>query len=269
MKKGLFTWGYMLDKIPGPVPFVNGVSHCSLETAADYLGAEGAVYMNSMHDLSLEFPSEPHMERLGKFKNVVCALLNDMPKMAESAAKISKLSLKYKNISGAVIDDFLDRNGVTEKMSPEELKAVSEALKKENPGLKLYVVRYTWQDQNELIPYLEHFDVINLWVWVSTEHYWRAEYAPELDRIKKLTGKPVIQGLFLHNYGETWNNGDKPVALDLVQLQCQKVFPKVRDSSLEGCIVLQNGWFDRNDHREQLQWLKDYLEWFYGTTTWG
>ena len=168
----------------------------------------------------------------------------------------------------ALLDAPIFEKAFSPEVLAEHLKAVSEALKKENPGLKLYVVRYTWQDQNELLPYLEHFDVINLWVWVSTEHYWRAEYAPELGRIKKLTGKPVIQGLFLHNYGETWNNGDKPVALDLVQLQCEKIFSRIRDSSLEGCIVLQNGWFDRNDHREQLQWMKDYLEWFYGTTTW-
>ena len=68
--------------------------------------------------------------------------------------------------------------------------------------------------------------------------------------------------------GSIFLDGEKPVALDLVHLQCEKIFPRIRDSSLEGCIVLQNGWFDRNDHREQLQWMKDYLEWFYGTTTW-
>ena len=265
MRKGLFVWGYMLDNVPGPVPFVDGVTHCSLETAADYLEAGSVVYLNSNH--SLDFPTAQHLERLGKFDGVVCALLNDQGKMRESAAKVGRLSLEHKNIKGAIIDDFLDWHGPTAKMTPGDLKAVAAALKQDNPELKLYVVRYTWQDQKDLLPYLEHIDVINLWVWVSTEHFWRSEYEPELDRIKQLTGKPVVQGLFLHNYGETHNNGDQPIPLDLLQLQCKKIFPKVRSSSLEGCVVLQNGWFDRDSHREHVQWLRSYLEWFHGTTT--
>jgi len=265
MKEGLLTWGYVLDTVPGQVPFVNGASHCSLETAAEYLDAEGVVFMNSNHDInSLD---AKRLARIPETRNIICGLQHT--KYVETAVEVGRLSLVHKNIRGAIIDDFLEWHGPSAKMTPEELKAVREALRKENPSLKLYVVRYTWQDQKDLLPYLEYFDAINLWVWISTDHYWRAEYEPELDRIKQLTGKPITQGIFIHNYGETWNNrdGDRPVDLELIQLQCRKIFPKVRNSTLEGCIVLQNGWFDHDDHREHVQWMKNYIDWFYGTTT--
>lgn len=80
------------------------------------------------------------------------------------------------NVTGAIIDDFRDSVGPSANMSVAELKKVYEALKSKNPALKLYLVRYSRQDQKELIPYLDYFDVINFWVWVSTDHYWRSLY---------------------------------------------------------------------------------------------
>lgn len=64
------------------------------------------------------------------------------------------------NVTGAIIDDFRDSVGPGANMSVAELKKVYEALKSENPALKLYLVRYSRQDQKEVIPYLDYFDVI-------------------------------------------------------------------------------------------------------------
>jgi hypothetical protein len=53
----------------------------------------------------------------------------------------------------------------------------------------------------------------------------------------------------------------------LLKLQAGKIFPKVRSGTLDGCVILQNGWFDHPDYFESLLWLKNYSEWFFGTTT--
>ena len=226
--------------------------------------AESVIFMNSNHDIKTL--DDKYLQHVAKCKEVICGLQPGL--YAETAKEISRLSLTHKNIKGAVIDDFLDWHGPSAKMTPDELRTVYQNLKSENPALKLYVVRYTWQDQKDLLPYLEYFDAINLWVWVSTDHYWRAEYGPDLDHIKKITGKPVLQGLFIQNYGETWGTSNDAVSMEIVRLQTQKTLNLLRDGTLEGCVILQNGWFCRENHREQLQWLKEYTDWFYGTTTW-
>ena len=43
----IWVWGYVLETVPGPMMFVNGQTACSLETAADYLGADNVIYMDS------------------------------------------------------------------------------------------------------------------------------------------------------------------------------------------------------------------------------
>ncbi len=36
---------------------------------------------------------------------------------------------------------------------------------------------------------------------------------------------------------------------------------------IEGFIILQNGWLDRETHRPQVQWIKQHLDWLFGTHT--
>jgi len=263
MKNKTWVWGYFLPEIPSETFFVKGKSYCSLETAAKYLEVPNVIFMNSNHDInSLD---AKHLDNFKDCKKVICGLQHG--NYAETALKVSRISRKYKNIHGAVIDDFLDFHGPSAKMTVDELKDVYKNLKSCNKNLKLYVVRYTWQNQSELIPYLKYFDAVNLWVWISTEHAWRSEYLPHLEQLKNITGKPVTQGLFLHNYGETWDISEEPVSMDMLQLQCKKVFPLLRDKALDGCVILQNGWFSHENHREQVVWLKNYMDWIAGTTT--
>ena len=48
LKDRIWSWGYVLNFVPGAAPFTFGKSRCSLETQAKYLGAERCFYMNSM-----------------------------------------------------------------------------------------------------------------------------------------------------------------------------------------------------------------------------
>ena len=52
MNNKLWVWGYVPDKVPGMMPFVNQETWCSLETAGSYLRADNAVYMNSTSDMN-------------------------------------------------------------------------------------------------------------------------------------------------------------------------------------------------------------------------
>ncbi len=259
-KSNLWVWGYTLDKIPSEMPFVDRPTHCSIETAADYLEAENIVYMDSSLDIGALHDNR--FQYVSKYQNVLCGLTHGQ--YLESAEALSGFSLTHPNICGAIIDDFYDGIGPSRNMTVAELKTIQRELKSRNPALKLFVVRYDHQDQNVILPYADFFDGICYWIWVSTEHAWSASYHPDILKMKRLFNKPILQGTFIHNYGEDY--GD-PIPMDKLQLQCRKISEEIQRKNIDGWVILQNGWFCRHDHREQIQWLKNYLDWFYGTTT--
>ncbi|MEN6301346.1 MAG: hypothetical protein ABFD96_01400 [Armatimonadia bacterium] len=254
-----WTWGYVIDgAVPGEVPFV-GRSYCSLETAASYLGTPNVVYMNSNHDRATLTPQ--FLDHVAGCEQVVCGL--EHGHYAEAARQVSQLSLTRPNITGGLIDDYLDFHGPSAKMTPEETREVYEGLKSQNDALRLYVVRYTWQDQADLLPYLPYFDVLNLWVWVANTYDWQVRLSAELEKIKQITGKPILLGLFLHDYGGSGG----PMPMDVLEVQFQKAVAFARSGLIEGFVILQSGWLDREEHRPQAQWVQQYLQWAFGTTT--
>jgi hypothetical protein len=247
-----WTWGYVIPgKPPGEVPFV-GKSTCSLEAGAALVGTPNVVFMNSNHNRNTLTPE--HLDRLAASKQVICALQHGQ--YADTARKVSALSKDRRQIVGGLIDDFRERTGPSKAITPEETKTIYQALKSENPALRLYLVRYTWQDQKELVPFLPYFDCINLWVWVADEKPWRETIDAEIDRIKALTHKPILLGLFIHDYGGT----GKAVPMNVLELQCKKAVELTEQGKIEGFVLLQSGWFEHDDHRPQVQWIKSYLD---------
>ena len=265
-RDNLWVWGYVPETIPGKVPFVYNPSHCSLETACSYLNCGNAVFMNSMDDISLL--NEDSFRRIAHLDSVICALQHG--NYAESARAISRFSLLHPNIKGAILDDFLDDgyryHGPSAKMAPKELKEIRDALRSENPELKLAVVRYTWQDPAELEPFLPWFDILNLWVWISTADYWNAEYHADVIRYLKRYDKPIMQGLFLHQYGLDPSSLN-PVPPELLETQLKRISAELQNGNVSSLCILQSGWFCRESHRKQIMLLKEYLDRFYGTGT--
>jgi hypothetical protein len=275
-----WTWGYVIPgKLPGAVPFVGeGGSRCSLETAATYLGTPNVVLMGVNWEEGDAYIKrvEEGMERLRGCKRVLVQISVLNPALA---AKISSLSKKYPNIVGGLVDDFYP---VEEKIPVDTVKAVYAGLKSENPSLKLYMVRYTHGKDEELIPYLPYFDVVNLWVWVANKEEWTTQIDARIERLKQVTNKPVVMGLFLHDYGiektdpkaaqekgkeeEPWG-WTRPVPMDILEAQFVKTSDLLRKGKIEGFIMLQNGWMDHESHRPQIQWTKQYLDWLFQTET--
>ncbi len=257
----LWMWGYTLTKIPQKCDYVytSDGAYCSLETAARYLNADNTVLLNTAEDLANL--TEEQFCYLNDCKEVIVALTHH--KYVESAIEIAKFSKTHKNITGVIIDDFLMYDKPSGNMTVAELKEVYESMKSINPDLKLWVVRYSRYDIDEIDPYLDYIDGINFWIWCSTEHYWKSVYKDDIVKLMK-KGKPIIQGVFLHDYGEEFL---KPMDMEMLKLQMPKIADCYRLGQLDGIVFLQNGWLNREDHREAVQWTKAYWEWFFGTLT--
>jgi hypothetical protein len=57
----------------------------------------------------------------------------------------------------------------------------------------------------------------------------------------------------------------KPIALDILEAQFVMTAELLRAGKIEGFVILQNGWLDRQTYRPQVQWTKNYLDWLFQT----
>ena len=273
-REKFWVWGYILDKVPGTVPFVNESTCCSLETGVRYMGCEGAFWMNGLH--SLEALCDEQLERLKGIPNIICGLTHietNGPDLGgwkllyrEAAERISELSLKYPAIKGALIDDFRADAGPSFNITPEYVHEVSVALKAENPALKLYVVQYhTTQDSvKDLQPFKNDIDGISIWNWIPTEYFWKALYGSEIRHLREAyPDKEIIQGQFIHDFG----GKSGPMPMNFVEMQSACIAGQLNSGTIDGWCLLQSGFFSHPNHRQQLEYMRNFWNWYCGTRT--
>lgn len=264
IKQKFWMWGYTQEKTGISVPFTGITrSYCSLESAADYFGMPNTVFMNSMHTWD---HVEENLAFLKDSRQILCGLPHGAASAVEGAGKISGLSLKFPQIKGIVMDDFLQLSG--HPTTPELVRDIKQELRSANPDLELYVVMYSDINHLNVTPYLEYIDGFMLWRWISTETFWRAELPALLHRFKANYGKKVLHGVYLQNYGENGSTA-APMDFELWKLQWMCLLKHLRADSgfLDGCILLQNAWVGDFRFRDQAVWLKDTLDWFFATNS--
>ena len=264
LEEKLWMWGYTIEKTGSVrIPFVQTPRNfCSLESAAQYFSFPNAFFMNSMH--SWEKIHE-NLSFCTDMKQILCALPHGKEETLQGAEKISRLSLEFPNIKGVVLDDFLQVDG--HPVTPELLLEIKQRLCSANPALKLAVVMYSDGYHHDVKPFLEPIDIIVLWRWVSTEHFWKAELGPLLHKWKADTGKTLFHGVYLQNYGE-YGDDIAPMDMELWKLQWMRLLQHLQNGNLlDGCVLLQNGFVNHPQFRDQVVWLHETLQWFLGTTS--
>jgi hypothetical protein len=105
---------------------------------------------------------------------------------------------------------------------------------------------------------------MSIWCWRSTDYFWDALYEDEIRLLREnYPDKDLIQGQFIHAYG------DGPFAQPMPQLikQCSKITKQLDSKQINGWCALQTGWFCRQDHREQVEYVKNFWDWYRGTRT--
>lgn len=272
----IWMWGYTIEKFPSLVPSVEYPTWCSLETGARYMSADNLVPMNSTFDPAvLDDPT--FWSRLQNARELMMPLSHvpldnigekwDLQYLA-TAVKIAEMSLKDKRITALIIDDFRDVVGPTKDMQAGELAEIYAAIKRINPALQLHLVRYTWQNQDQLEDVRDYFDVINYWNMTTSTAYWECDYIRDVQMIAKRFKKPVFSGIYMHNYANC--NGcaeGGPMPVETFKVMLPNVFHALRKGIIGGLVLLQPGWFSREDHRESIRFVHDYIEHYLGVHT--
>ncbi|MFA6930898.1 MAG: hypothetical protein WCT05_11270 [Lentisphaeria bacterium] len=221
----LWVWG-------GQTPYWGGsMADDTLIRGADYFSANNVVYVYG--------PTNEKMLALhSKYKRMLCQINKNCrtPGALEggseedNAERLSKLSLQFPNIVGAMCDDVTA--GSCDVVAPEAFEKRYVALKKHNPKLKMVGVIYgheLYKDFSRILPYL---DVVNLWLW-DKDHILQYDEFVTLCQ-QKFPGKPIISGVFLHEYGVT-DAGNSP---ELLAYQLDRAREYITRNIVEGVILL-------------------------------
>lgn len=222
----LWVWG-------GPTPYWGGsMADDTLVRGAQFFDAKNVVYVYG--------PTDDKMLKLHSgFKRMLCQVnsqcrtpgaqgaMND----EGNAEELSRLSLKYPNIVGAMCDDVTTY--FRKIVLPDAFEARYNALRKYNDKLKMYGVVYVHELQQKDFSLIQpYMDTVNLWFWHMNEildydrNIWLCQ--------EKFPGKPIIQGIFLHEYGIS-DAGNLP---QLLTYQLDKAREYMTRGIVEGVILL-------------------------------
>jgi len=221
---------------------------------AQYFGAPNVAYEYGPNN-------DEMMEPLRSFQRVTCPVSKhcrsvEVEDEVAEARQVSRLSVKYRNIVGAIIDDLSlpdNFNRIEEKM-----KGLWEALHADNPRLKLYGVVYTEHlEKVNYVPILPYLDGVNLWVWNPQD---LKKLKPDLERTKRIfKSKPILLGLFMHNYFVDY--ADKKmlaVSMDLMKYQFETAAELLRHEQIEGIVIL--GDREIAKHPAEAEWIRNFLK---------
>ncbi|MCC6442201.1 MAG: hypothetical protein IT210_01960 [Armatimonadetes bacterium] len=254
MKDAGWVWeGQGFD--PGVEPSIFGVGE-----GAAFFGIRRACFM---FHLNTPFA----MRKLAYLEEVVCDISkwkyrwleeggvgHRVDASAESvraeARLVSQLSRDFPNITGAIHDDMLGlvKN---EGYGPEEYAPIYEALRSENPALKLWTVVYTHElERPEWKAFAPYMDIVNLWIW-------EAKNLPHLDEYMErcravFPGKPINLGCYLRDYPTV-----APVPMDLLKCQWERIPRYLGEGLIQGYSILGTVLID--GQQEQAEWVRDFI----------
>jgi len=168
------------------------------------------------------------------------------------AEKIGLLSQTYPNLRGGFYDDMkglMQRHG----HSPSSCAAVSNALRKHNPGLTLECVVYSheldyagfWE------PLQEYIDVVSFWIWKYQD---LADIERHVARCREVfPGKPISMGCYLRDYTLR-----APVPMDAIRHQWTLLAEMLEDGRVAAFDILGAVLID--GHLEQACWVRNFIQ---------
>ncbi|MBT3378779.1 MAG: hypothetical protein HN742_04080 [Lentisphaerae bacterium] len=169
----------------------------------------------------------------------------------DEAENLSRVSLEFPNISGAIIDDT---SGIFtyEAYNAGRPQQISEALHCANPDLKLWLVVYTHQlDDDRWQHFLPFMDVVNLWVWECASLPRLEEYVSRCAEV--FPGKEIIVGSYIRDYPTRAG-----VPLDLMAEQYGIIRDLLAQGRIGGYSILAGCLIDM--HPPQAEYIRAFID---------
>lgn len=202
--------------------------------------AEACYYMDIKNLIFVRFYGNPPYFLYEKYaisfeplKNVIWSIVGANGETSENDFEFFlKIAEKFKNIKGAITDDFFYNSPKGDRWAVYDLdylKKVKNILK--SRSLELWGVLYYHQVDLPLKDYIDFFDVITLWIWEAKGILKIGDF---FDKFKKLyPSKRSLIGIYLWDYG-----GKREMPLDLFEYQFNFALNLLSNNEIEGIIFL-------------------------------
>lgn len=215
--------------------------------ACNYLGIENIIFVREFGKPEPE-EYEKYAESFKELKKVVWSIVGAGCSYEEGEIeRIINLKKKYKNIVGAIMDDFF----VKEKppFTPEEIREIKYILNKN--GMELWTVLYQHQLHLPVERYLEEFDIITYWTWYGDK---LINLENDFEKfLKKAGNKKKMLGCYMWDYGN-----EKKLPLNLMEKQCKTGENWIKEGIIEGMIFLASCICDLK--LETVEWVKEWIK---------
>lgn len=154
---------------------------------------------------------------------------------SETIARVKRLAARHPKVEGVLLDD-MSTIAIDAGLRPEHIRAIRDQLGPDNDRVRIWGVVYTMNlHAPELAAYVRELDVINLWTW-------HARDLPQLEEnvaycAAQWPDKPVVLGLYLHDYGE-----GRTIPDDLLEHQNNAALALAQDKRISGivCLTIDN-----------------------------
>lgn len=172
----------------------------------------------------------------------------DIETVCAEADKVSRLSLKYPNLTGAINDDTLavfKREGYT----PAKYGRIYAALKQHNPALKnWWIVFVTELASENWVGFQQYVDALILWQW-----RYHAHLDDAVGRCRALfPGKPLYIGCYLRDYVKR-----APMPVRLLRERFEHILRYLEQGKIAGYAILGTVLID--GQQEQAEWVRDFI----------
>ncbi len=172
-----------------------------------------------------------------------------IPTKREEAAKVAALAQSFPNIVGAIDDDLMGHIK-KEGLKPEEYATVYQALKAKNPNLKLWSIVYSTELKKEdWEGFKESIDVMNLWVWKSSDLPNLERY---VDQCQAIFNKPIIVGAYMRDFTTL-----QATPKDMLKVQWDQILKMVQSGTIAGFSII--GGFMIDLHPDVAVWIRDFI----------
>lgn len=218
---------------------------------------EAAAYMNVPNLLMVRYNGKPHMpyDQLAiatrPLRQVMWSVTGAMgEKSTEERDHVLHIAARFPNVTGLVMDDFVNWDTGEPELSPVELAELAARLALPDRTLDVMMVLYSHQLEVELSPHLQFCNQVSFWVWESRN---LATLEAEFERFEDVTpGKERYLGCYVWDFGAR-----APMPLERLQQQCATGLRWLRAGRIEGMIFLPSCHFDLG--LDTVEWLRGWI----------
>ncbi|MDD3586788.1 MAG: twin-arginine translocation signal domain-containing protein [Thermoguttaceae bacterium] len=252
----LWVWAHQVNAyknafgLPGNTKFqpIDGVR---------YLGVPNVIMVGYNDIPTPPFDDYYHKQHFDELKRIYWSFVGASGRTSQ-AERLAVLDLvaRYPNVKGVFMDDLFrghpkkDATEMPASCTLAELELVKKSLGQTGKQPDLGVTLYTTNLVPLIKKHLDYCDVVSFWTWKAVDLKRLEENFEKYRAI--VPGKRTLLGIYMWDFGM-----NKPMPMDMMELQCELGRQWLRQGKIEGMIFLATNVCDLG--LETVTWSKEWI----------